>query len=307
MFTLVTSEHIAGSASHTPIQRCQWVIQRRNKVLDLSSDQRCHSRIQIAAACQTQRYRYPGRCNVTDRYRYRCNVVQCEEADTQTQCTVLLRRLSESNSKIPEERATKVSAKIEKELFSFYRDTDSKYKNKYRSLMFNLKDPKNNVLYKRVLKGDITPEHLIKMTPEELASRELAAWRQRENRHTIEMIEKEQREVERRPITKITHKGEIEIESDAPMKEPEAMETEESVDSLIEAVNQTLGVEDVATLPSGHMVSFKKFKQPHKVFSTHPEFEDLVQRHMERPDKRFLGQKALGARYVYAGESRTWI
>lgn len=39
------------------------------------------------------------------------------------------------------------------------------------------------------------------------------------------MIEKEQREVERRPITKITHKGEIEIESETPMKEQEeAME-----------------------------------------------------------------------------------
>lgn len=61
------------------------------------------------------------------------------------------------------------------------------------------------------------------MSPEELASKELAAWRRRENRHTIEMIEKEQREVERRPITKITHKGEIEIESDAPMKEQEAV------------------------------------------------------------------------------------
>jgi len=41
---------------------------------------------------------------------------------------------------------------------------------------------------------------------------------------TIEMIEKEQREVERRPITKITHKGEIEIESETPMKEQEVME-----------------------------------------------------------------------------------
>lgn len=38
---------------------------------------------------------------------------------------------------------------------------------------------------------------------------------------TIEMIEKKQREVERRPITKITHKGEIEIESETPMKEQE--------------------------------------------------------------------------------------
>lgn len=41
---------------------------------------------------------------------------------------------------------------------------------------------------------------------------------------TIEMIEKEQREAERRPITKITHKGEIEIESQEPMKAHEAPE-----------------------------------------------------------------------------------
>ncbi|KAF0021773.1 hypothetical protein F2P81_025974, partial [Scophthalmus maximus] len=80
------------------------------------------------------------------------------------------------------------------------------------------------VLFKRVLKGDISPSNLIRMSPEELASKELAAWRQRENRHTIEMIEKEQREAERRPITKITHKGEIEIESQEPVKAPEPAE-----------------------------------------------------------------------------------
>ncbi|XP_012368973.1 PHD finger protein 3 isoform X2 [Octodon degus] len=136
---------------------------------------------------------------------------------------ILMKRLTDSNLKVPEEKAAKVATKIEKELFSFFRDTDAKYKNKYRSLMFNLKDPKNNILFKKVLKGEVTPDHLIKMSSEELASKELAAWRRRENRHTIEMIEKEQREVERRPITKITHKGEIEIESDAPMKEQEAV------------------------------------------------------------------------------------
>lgn len=142
---------------------------------------------------------------------------------------ILMKRLTDSNLKIPEEKAAKVATKIEKELFSFFRDTDAKYKNKYRSLMFNLKDPKNNILFKKVLKGEVTPDHLIRMSPEELASKELAAWRRRENRHTIEMIEKEQREVERRPITKITHKGEIEIESDAPMKEQEAaVEMQES-------------------------------------------------------------------------------
>ncbi|NXL65214.1 PHF3 protein, partial [Chordeiles acutipennis] len=153
---------------------------------------------------------------------------QIRQSVKQSLKEILMKRLTDSSLKIPEERAAKVATRIERELFSFFRDTDSKYKNKYRSLMFNLKDPKNNILFKKVLRGEVTPDHLIKMSPEELASKELAAWRQRENRHTIEMIEKEQREVERRPITKITHKGEIEIESETPMKEQEeVMEIQE--------------------------------------------------------------------------------
>ncbi|NXG31353.1 PHF3 protein, partial [Dromaius novaehollandiae] len=153
---------------------------------------------------------------------------QIRQSVKQSLKEILMKRLTDSSLKIPEERAAKVATRIEKELFSFFRDTDSKYKNKYRSLMFNLKDPKNNILFKKVLKGEVTPDHLIRMSPEELASKELAAWRQRENRHTIEMIEKEQREVERRPITKITHKGEIEIENETPIKEQEeVMEIQE--------------------------------------------------------------------------------
>lgn len=137
---------------------------------------------------------------------------------------ILIQRLKESDLKVAVEKASEVAKKTERELFHLYKDTDNKYKNKYRSLMFNLKDTKNNVLFKRVLKGEVSPGNLIRMSPEELASKELAAWRQRENRHTIEMIEKEQREAERRPITKITHKGEIEIESQEPEKAPEPEE-----------------------------------------------------------------------------------
>ncbi|NXU70510.1 PHF3 protein, partial [Oreotrochilus melanogaster] len=160
---------------------------------------------------------------------------QIRQSVKQSLKEILMKRLTDSSLKIPEERAAKVATRIERELFSFFRDTDSKYKNKYRSLMFNLKDPKNNILFKKVLRGEVTPDHLIKMSPEELASKELAAWRLRENRHTIEMIEKEQREVERRPITKITHKGEIEIESEAPLKEQEeAMEIQEPNMKLFE-------------------------------------------------------------------------
>nr|XP_014120407.1 PHD finger protein 3 isoform X2 [Zonotrichia albicollis]XP_014120408.1 PHD finger protein 3 isoform X2 [Zonotrichia albicollis]XP_014120409.1 PHD finger protein 3 isoform X2 [Zonotrichia albicollis]XP_026647389.1 PHD finger protein 3 isoform X2 [Zonotrichia albicollis]XP_026647390.1 PHD finger protein 3 isoform X2 [Zonotrichia albicollis]XP_026647391.1 PHD finger protein 3 isoform X2 [Zonotrichia albicollis]XP_026647392.1 PHD finger protein 3 isoform X2 [Zonotrichia albicollis] len=160
---------------------------------------------------------------------------QIRQSVKQSLKEILMKRLTDSSLKIPEERAAKVATRIERELYSFFRDTDAKYKNKYRSLMFNLKDPKNNILFKKVLKGEVTPDHLIKMSPEELASKELAAWRQRENRHTIEMIEKEQREVERRPITKITHKGEIEIESETPMKEQEeVMEIQEPNMKLFE-------------------------------------------------------------------------
>ncbi|KAK7902150.1 hypothetical protein WMY93_018919 [Mugilogobius chulae] len=136
---------------------------------------------------------------------------------------ILTQRLKESDLNVSVEKAYDIAKKTERELFHLYKDTDSKYKNKYRSLTFNLKDTKNNVLFKKVLKGEISPCNLIRMSPEELASKELAAWRQRENRHTIEMIEKEQREVERRPITKITHKGEIEIESlEPPVTPPKA-------------------------------------------------------------------------------------
>ncbi|CAJ0966014.1 unnamed protein product [Ranitomeya imitator] len=45
------------------------------KFRTFSYDQRCHSTIQIAAACQTQRDRYPGRCNVTDRCRSCCKLL----------------------------------------------------------------------------------------------------------------------------------------------------------------------------------------------------------------------------------------
>lgn len=41
----------------------------------------------------------------------------------------------------------KLAVSIEKEMFNLYMNTDNKYKNKYRSLMFNLKDPKNKVSF----------------------------------------------------------------------------------------------------------------------------------------------------------------
>lgn len=44
-----------------------------------------------------------------------------------------------------ENEVGKVALHIEKEMFSLFHVTDNRYKSKYRSIMFNLKDPKNQV------------------------------------------------------------------------------------------------------------------------------------------------------------------
>lgn len=44
----------------------------------------------------------------------------------------------------------KLVASIEVEMFDIFRNTDSKYMNKYRTIMFNLKDPRNKVCARSV-------------------------------------------------------------------------------------------------------------------------------------------------------------
>lgn len=44
-----------------------------------------------------------------------------------------------------ESEVVKLVASIEVEMFNIFRNTDSKYMNKYRTIMFNLKDPRNKV------------------------------------------------------------------------------------------------------------------------------------------------------------------
>lgn len=50
--------------------------------------------------------------------------------------------------KMTESEVGRLAVAIEKEMFNLCHSTDSKYKSKYKSLMFNLKDPKNKVSQK---------------------------------------------------------------------------------------------------------------------------------------------------------------
>lgn len=49
---------------------------------------------------------------------------------------------------LTESEAAKLVASIEMEMFDIFRNTDSKYMNKYRTIMFNLKDQRNKVCHK---------------------------------------------------------------------------------------------------------------------------------------------------------------
>lgn len=110
-------------------------------------------------------------------------------------------------AKISKVNFSKLAKRIEEELFKIFRATNHKYNVKSRSLIFNLKDPKNS-LFSRVLLGEITPERLASMTPEELASSELARWRENEKKTMIELIKRDAVDQANQVIVKKTHKGE---------------------------------------------------------------------------------------------------
>uniref|UniRef100_A0A3B4D3G2 Death inducer-obliterator 1 n=2 Tax=Pygocentrus nattereri TaxID=42514 RepID=A0A3B4D3G2_PYGNA len=81
----------------------------------------------------------------------------------------LMKRVTESDDlEISESDVGKLAVNIEREMFNMYYTTDSKYKNKYRTLLLSLKDPKNKGLFYQVIKGQITPFKLTRLSQQEL-------------------------------------------------------------------------------------------------------------------------------------------
>lgn len=75
----------------------------------------------------------------------------------------------------PEELAEE----LEEAIYAEFKNTDMKYKNRVRSRVANLKDPKNPSLRGNFVSGAITAQRLAKMTPEEMASDEMKNLRDR--------------------------------------------------------------------------------------------------------------------------------
>ncbi|XP_053308920.1 death-inducer obliterator 1 isoform X2 [Spea bombifrons] len=92
---------------------------------------------------------------------------------------ILWKRVTDSDDlAMSENDVAKIATNIEREMFSLFRDTDSRYKSKYRNLMFNLKDPKNQGLFHRVLQEKISLAKLVRLKPEELVSKKLSSWKE---------------------------------------------------------------------------------------------------------------------------------
>jgi len=97
--------------------------------------------------------------------------------------------LSEAVGKRPEDviEAPDAAKEIEEELFKMHKgNTDKAYKTKYRSLAFNLKNPKNPDLRANLMQGVLTPHKLCHMTPQEMASPELKEKRKKYEQYHLE-------------------------------------------------------------------------------------------------------------------------
>ena len=89
---------------------------------------------------------------------------------------------------LPSEKIEKIANEIEIAMFGTFGDVGSKYMNKYRSLSYNIKDSKNDGLFRRILLKDVSPIEVVGMTADEYASKELQQWREQEAKKDIEAI-----------------------------------------------------------------------------------------------------------------------
>ncbi|XP_064154606.1 death-inducer obliterator 1 isoform X1 [Anguilla rostrata] len=118
----------------------------------------------------------PPQPNITIRHNIRRSLTE-----------ILGKRVSDSDDlDMSESSVGKLAVSIEKEMYCLFLNTDNNYKRKYRSIMFNLKDPKNKGLFYQVVMGEVTPFKLVRLSPEELLSKGIAGWIHPEKAEVLE-------------------------------------------------------------------------------------------------------------------------
>lgn len=128
-----------------------------------SDSDRSHSKSSPSNGNQT----YSSTSSVTDPVRLKCRemLTQAIKVDGET----------------PEgcSSAEELAEELEDCIFAEFRNTDMRYKNRIRSRVSNLRDPKNPTLRTNYVSGAIAATVLAKMTPEEMASDEMKKVREK--------------------------------------------------------------------------------------------------------------------------------
>ena len=151
---------------------------------------------------------------------------------------------------INNEELDRLVKNIEDALYKYYnKDVGSKYKSKYRSLVFNIKDPKNNGLFRKIIRKEYSANRIVSMTAEEMASKELKEWRQAELKHDIEKIKSHEMEMAQigTKLVMKTHKGDMVMEdgkesSMAELKNDEVVLPDEVKLEEIHSSSRTYGI-----------------------------------------------------------------
>ncbi|KAD4585851.1 hypothetical protein E3N88_23452 [Mikania micrantha] len=78
----------------------------------------------------------------------------------------------ESKDKVTACDPYRVAVSVETAMFEKWGKSNGAQKVKYRSIMFNVKDPKNPDFRRKILVGELKPERVVELTPEEMASNE---------------------------------------------------------------------------------------------------------------------------------------
>ncbi|XP_020293828.1 death-inducer obliterator 1 [Pseudomyrmex gracilis] len=139
------------------------------------------------------------------------------ESVRKTLTDVLSSRIKETEDlQLTDEEIVDLACNIELEMYKYFKDTGSKYKAKYRSLIFNIKDTKNLTLFRKIADRSLTPHAVVRLNPDKMASQELAEWREKEAKHQLEIIKKNELDLmaQAKSIVVKTHKGEQIIEND---------------------------------------------------------------------------------------------
>jgi len=122
---------------------------------------------------------------------------------------------AEGAESLPDATPADIAAAVEEAVYRAHGGLSKEYKARIRSLAFNLKDAANPDLRARVLLGEVPPAKLAVMSPDELASRQLSAWREAKAAEAVNAVTmRADADVDKlgRRLRK-THKGEEVVEA----------------------------------------------------------------------------------------------